>query len=134
MIDISVSDLQALKPGLEDGPAQRLIDGTLARAALVAPCILTDEFAYGAAASAILVDVILRRLEVGVGSAVQTETAGPMSRTFFASSGRALFWPAEITELQALCAQSAQDQTGVASDVLPIYAMPDAPPNLFCET
>lgn len=124
-IDLQVGDIQALSPGLDSAMVQRLIDGTLARAALVAPCLAVEGFAYEDAAKAVLVDVVLRRAETGTG-VVQSEAAGPMSRTYF-SSARALFWPAEVAELQALCALAAEAGDGGAA-ALPVYAMPDPDP------
>lgn len=124
-VDIQVRDLQALQPQLDAGVAQRLIDGTVARAAALAPCILAEDFPYTEAAQAIICDVILRRAEAGLG-VVQSETAGPMSRTFFpaAATGRALFLPGEIAELQALCTAASAAPADVA---LPTWAMPPAP-------
>jgi hypothetical protein len=129
-VDIGVKDLLALNPRLDPAALQRLIDGTVARAAALAPCILDDDFPFNDAAQAVLIDVILRRAEVGAG-AIQSETAGPHSRTYWppAANGRALFWPGEIAELQGLCLATSADQG--AGGAIPAYAMPDAPPDLW---
>lgn len=125
-VDIAVKDLLALNPKLDPAVAQKLIDGTVARAAAFAPCILDDAFPFDDAATAVLIDVILRRTEVGAG-AIQSETSGPHSRTYWppGTGGRALFWPGEIAELQGFCTAASADQG--AGGALPDYAMPDAP-------
>lgn len=110
----------ALHPGLDLAQAQALIDSTLARAARVAPCLTAADFAYADAARAILLDVIGRRVEAGSG-VVQSEAAGPLTRTFF-PPGRSLFWPTEIDELQGLCAAGT---AAAAATALPAWRMPE---------
>ena len=87
--------------------AQAMIDDALALAARVAPCILTAEFAYEAAARAVLRGAILRWNDAGSGAFTSSQqTAGPFS----VSQGidnrvqrRGMFWPSEIEQLQDLC-------------------------------
>lgn len=96
--------------------AAALIDDAVALAARVAPCITDDDFAYAAAAKAILRGVILRYHETGTG-AVQSQTAGPYGMTVDTrQERRAMFWPSEINMLQDLC-RNAADGTGAAFQI-----------------
>lgn len=88
---------------IDAAKAQAMIDDALALAARVAPCILTDTFAYDAAAKAILRGAILRWNEAGTG-ALQSQTAGPFGmQVDTRQQRRGMFWPSEIAELQELC-------------------------------
>lgn len=97
--------------------AQAMIDDALAIAALVAPCILTAEFAHAGAAKAIIRGAVLRWNEAGSG-ALQSQTAGPFGAVVDTrQQRRGMFWPSEIEQLRDLCAGAA---SGVfAIDVLP---------------
>ena len=87
-----------------------MIDDAMALAARVAPCILTEEFEYAAAARAVLRGAILRWNDSGSG-AVSQQSAGPFSQTLDTRQTRkSMFWPSEIQELQRLC----QDATSGA--------------------
>lgn len=90
--------------------AQAMIDDAIAKAALVAPCILTAEFDKRDAAKAILRGAVLRWNDSGSG-ALQThsQSAGPWtdSKTIDTRQKRGgMFWPSEIEDLQKLCAKS----------------------------
>ncbi len=83
-----------------------MIDDAMARAARVAPCILdaTLSEVNATAAKAVIRDAILRRNDAGTG-AVQQQTAGPFSQLLDnRQPQRTMFWPSEIAELQAICA------------------------------
>ena len=97
------ADLDPFNPGIDPEKAQAMIDDALALAARVAPCILEDDFAYPAAAKAILRGAVLRWEDSGTG-ALQAQTAGPFGQTLDTRQPRrGMFWPSEITELQKLC-------------------------------
>ena len=96
---------------IEAEKAQAMIDDAMALAARVAPCINSADFAYEAAARAIIRGAILRWNETGTG-AMQAQTAGPFGVTVDTrQQRRGMFWPSEIAELQALCGASANVYT-----------------------
>lgn len=93
---------------IDDAKAALMIADALARAALIAPCINDDDFAYEAAAKAIIRGAILRWHDSGSGALTQeSETTGPFatSKTVDTRQGerRSLFWPSEINDLERLC-------------------------------
>lgn len=91
--------------------AEAMIADALAMAARVAPCINDADFAYPDAARAILRGAILRWHESGSG-ALQSQTAGPFGMQLDTrQQRRSMFWPSEITDLQALCGTSATSYT-----------------------
>jgi hypothetical protein len=80
-----------------------MITDALALAAVHAPGILADDFAFVDAARAILRRVVLRWNEAGTGASVQ-QSAGPFSQTVDTRKDqRDAFWPNEIQALQDLC-------------------------------
>lgn len=84
--------------------AQAMIDDALALAAQFAPCIISDDFAYAAAAKAIIRGAILRWHEAGAG-AMQSQSAGPFAVTLDTrQQRRGMYWPSEVDQLKALCA------------------------------
>ena len=92
---------------IDDAKADVMIADATAMAALVAPCILTEEFEFDAAAKAIIRGAILRWNDAGSGAFSQT-TTGPFGATVDTRSPRrGMFWPSEITDLQKLCASSS---------------------------
>jgi len=106
---------------IEEAKAEAMIDDAIAMAALVAPCILDDDFAYPAAAKALLRAAVLRWNDAGTG-AIQSEskTAGPFghSQTIDTRQQRRnLFWPSEIESLQKMCQGSASGAFSI--DTLP---------------
>lgn len=118
-VSLTPSDLS---PFAEIGheKALAMIEDALALAARVAPCILTDEFAEGAAAKAILRGAILRWNEAGTG-ALQSQQAGPFGMAVDTrQQRRGMFWPSEIEALQELC-QGPEDQSGAFTvDLVPV--------------
>ncbi|MFC9769463.1 hypothetical protein, partial [Rhodococcus jostii] len=102
-VEITFDDLSPFAPTLDEGKAQLMIDDAIATAAVVAPCILDEDFTQEAAAKAILRGAILRWHDAGNG-AVVTQAAGPFSQALDTRQvRRAMFYPSEITDLQRLC-------------------------------
>jgi hypothetical protein len=97
--------------------AQAMIDDALALAAVFAPCILTDDFVFDAAAKAIIRGAILRWNEAGSG-AVQSVTTGPFGMTTDTKQPRrGMFWPSEIDQLRELC-QGSESSGAFAVDTV----------------
>lgn len=93
---------------VDDAKGLAMIDDALAMAAVVAPCIIDEDFVYAAAAKAILRGAILRWNEAGTGALTQ-QGAGPFQVSYDNRNPRkSLFWPSEIKQLQDLCAESGQ--------------------------
>ncbi len=110
MLIITPEDLEPFAD-IDETKAQLMIGDALALAAVAAPCIRDDDFAYPDAAKAIIRGAILRWDEAGTGafSSEQVQT-GPYGRTVSVDTRtqrRAMFWPSEISELQKLCAESS---------------------------
>lgn len=97
--------LEDLAPFADIDPLKgsAMIEDALAMAARVAPCILSEDFLYPEAARAILRRAVIRWNELGSGATV-TQSAGPFGQTVEAKPSRGLFWPSEINDLSALCA------------------------------
>ena len=92
---------------IDEAKALAMIEDALAKAARVAPCLNETEFQADemnvAAVRAVLRTAILRRNDAGSG-AFQQQTAGAFSVSHDTRQPhRALFWPSEIDELQAIC-------------------------------
>jgi len=87
---------------LDEDKAAAMIADALALAARVAPCIEDEEFIYPAAAKAILRGAILRWADQGSGSGPAL-VAGVFGATPQNQPRRNLFYPSEISQLQALC-------------------------------
>jgi hypothetical protein len=101
--------------------AEAMIADAIAMAAVVAPCILEEDFVYAAAAKAILRGAILRWNDSGSGALTQ-QGAGPFQVSYDnRQTRRSLFFPSEISQLQDLCAESGNlgaytiDMLGVSS-------------------
>ena len=102
---IETNDVQVFAPGASEDVIRDLIAGTMARAALLAPCLKTSTLTDDAAAAAkdILVGVIVRAIESGSGE-ITSMMAGSFQQTVDTTKRRAQrFRPDEIRELQALC-------------------------------
>ncbi len=113
-VELTPADLAPFS-AIESTKAQAMIDDTLARAARFAPCIEDAEFAYPAAAKAVLRAVVLRWNDAGSG-ALSSQTAGPFGQAIDTRRETGpKFWPSEISELQALC--QTDDSTGGAFNV-----------------
>lgn len=122
-VTIIGSELLAFLPNLDPAQAQELVTGALARAAVVAPCIVEDDFTHAAAAKDIIRDAILRRAEAGTG-AYSKKSVGAISVELDTRSAlRALFQPGDVSELQALCTR----YRGTSSAPQPSFSMPDSP-------
>jgi hypothetical protein len=92
---------------IADARANALIEDAMSRAARVAPCIRDDSLSddHALAARGVIRDAVLRKNDAGTG-AVQQQTAGPFGQAIDTREPRrALFWPSEIAELQAICAE-----------------------------
>lgn len=97
------SDLMTFAPDLDPAKASEMIEDAMALAELVAPCIVTADFAFTKAAKAILRGAILRWHEAGTGATIQ-QSAGPFAQSIDTKQQRrGMFWPAEIEQLQNLC-------------------------------
>lgn len=92
---------------IETNKAEEMITDAVARAALVAPCILEADFAHAGAAKAIIRGAIIRWHESGSGALSQEAIAkGPFSHSQTVdtrSPHKGLFSPDEIDELKSLC-------------------------------
>ena len=108
---INASDLEPFGV-VDDDKSQAMVADALAMAVLVAPCLNDDDFAYAAAAKAIVRGAILRWVDAGSGALSQkSETRGPFteSETFDTRQvRRAMFWPSEIQQLQDLCKSGSE--------------------------
>jgi hypothetical protein len=104
VVDITVDDVRPFVMAGDDSVIQALITGTLARAAMLAPCLTGNlDSVSASAAKDILVQVIARATEVGTGQ-VTTIAAGSFSQSVDTTQRRTTrFRPDEIRELQALC-------------------------------
>lgn len=115
------SDLDAFA-NIDPVKASAMIEDAMALAARVAPCILTAEFAYAAAAKAILRGAILRWNEAGTGATVQ-QSAGPFAQSIDTKQQRrGMFWPQEIEQLQDLC-KGVETEGAFSIDTAPTELM-----------
>ncbi|AID58826.1 head-to-tail adaptor [Mycobacterium phage Gaia] len=99
---LEVDDLLPFAPNLDEAKGEAMVADALALAARIAPCILEDDFAYEAAAKAVLRGAVLRWVDQG-SSTQPALQAGIFSMTPQNQPRKAMFYPSEITELQALC-------------------------------
>lgn len=101
-VTISPEDLEPFAT-IDEAKAEAMIEDALGMATLVAPCIIGAEFAYPAAAKAVIRGAILRWNETGQG-AISAQTAGVYSQTIDTrQTRRAMFYPSEIEQLQKMC-------------------------------
>lgn len=126
-VTLSSDDVLVFLPDADTAQVDALVTGALARAALVAPCILEADFDYEDAARGIIIDAILRRMETGAG-ALSMQQAGPFQQAMDTrTSPRELYWPGEIVELQRLCATASTSGGALPSGNFPTTAdWPDA--------
>lgn len=105
-VKLTPDDLTAFAV-IDEPKAQAMIEDAMALAARVAPCITDEDFAYAAAAKAILRGAVLRWHESGTGALTQkTENTGPFGHGVTYDTRqqrRGMFWPSEIEQLQELC-------------------------------
>ena len=116
-VDITPDDLTPFAD-IDRSKAQAMIDDALARALLVAPCIVTDDFTHAAAAKAIIRGAVLRWNDAGSGALTQRQqTAGPfgLGETIDTRTDRrGMFLVSELDDLRALCGSAS---TGKAFSV-----------------
>lgn len=110
MIIIDPGDLITLRPKLDVATASLMIQGAIARAAQIAPCLLADEFTQEDAARAIILDALVRRADTS-GGVVTQQTAGPFSQSVDSRSTTNLFTAQERADLAALCGGGAAART-----------------------
>lgn len=103
MVIIDPQDLLTLRPSLDLATASVMIQGAVARAALIAPCIVADDFAHEDAVTAIILDALVRRADSGGGGLITQQSAGPFSQSVDARSASNLFTAQERADLAALC-------------------------------
>lgn len=104
-VTITVDDVRPFVLAGDEDVIEALITGTLARAAMLAPCLASGDLDVHTAAAAkdILVQIIARATEVGTGQ-VTTISAGSFSQAIDTTQRRVeRFRPDEIRELQRLC-------------------------------
>lgn len=116
-IDVD-ADLRPFAPDIDPAKAAIMIADAMALAAVVAPCILEDDFKYATAAKAIIRGAILRWNDSGTGAATQL-SAGPFQQTLTTAPRRSMFWPSEITDLQNLCADATNGKAFTV-DTMPV--------------
>lgn len=105
-VSLTPADLTPFADDIPEAKALAMIEDAVATAALVAPCILEDDFQYDKAAKAIIRGAILRWNDAGTGAITQ-EAAGPFSVSVDTRQPRrTMFWPSEIQQLQELCKTS----------------------------
>jgi len=116
---------------IDSAKAQAMIDDAEAQAMLIAPCIsdLEVDSPKFAAVKAILRGAVLRWHDAGTG-AVQTQTAGPFAQTVQYQARRGMFWPTEIKNLQAVCADRATSSKAFDVDMAPSVGLGGHAP--FC--
>lgn len=125
------ADLAPFHPGLDTAQAEALIADAEAWAGMVAPCITADGFDQPNAVRAILRGATVRWLDAGSGAlASRQQSAGTfqVSQSYDTRQDRrGLFWPSEITALQALCRVS--DQQAFTIDTTPARQSPAVHPS-----
>lgn len=126
-VQLTVADLLPFAPNIDPAQAVELINGTLARAAEYAPCILNVDFVSPVATKDIIRAAVLRGYQnqggvitgVSVGS---SSISYDTSRSTDAPLVAGLFTESEISELQRMCRES-----GLTISPVPKYGMPDGP-------
>lgn len=93
---------------IDEAKALEMIEDALGMAELIAPCISDYDFAHPRAAKAVIRGAILRWNDAGTG-AITTKQAGPYQQVIDSNTRRNnLFWPSEITQLQAMCRSTSE--------------------------
>ena len=114
-VALTPDDLTLFVPNLNEDLAQAMIDDALALAATIAPCILGDGLTETAekAVKAVIRGAILRWHEGGSGLYMQQQ-AGPFQvTTDNRQTRKAMFWPSEIDQLQAICKDAPSDAVSI---------------------
>lgn len=119
MTVLIVDDIRAIDPDIPEAKAQALIDGAIAQAMLVAPCLAQEDDLTQlqiAQFKSVLTAVVLRWNDQGAAAVVTvSETAGPYTHQQTVDNTQArrgLFWPSELDLLQQICAGSGQRRSG----------------------
>lgn len=124
-VSIAPADLAPFAT-IDDAKAQAMIDDALALAALAAPCIDNADFAYDAAAKAIIRRAIIRWNDTGSGALTQ-QGAGPFQVSVDnRQPHRNLLWPSEIAQLQELCRDGGPSTQAFSIDTTPTTARSSA--------
>lgn len=107
---------------IDPAKAEAMIADALARAAVVAPCILEDAFENEAAAKAIIRGAILRWDESGSGGIQSRQrnlgSYGEGETYDRAAARKGMFWPSEIDELKSLCGGSGTSGKAFSVDTV----------------
>ncbi|MCL1922787.1 MAG: hypothetical protein FWG15_02810 [Propionibacteriaceae bacterium] len=119
MMVLTPNDLRPLIPDLDEEATRIRIDDALAEASLVAPC-LEDLSKLSPTQlrqlKAVLRAVVLRWTAAGAAGNVTTQsgTAGPYHESVTVDNTqerRGMFWPSEITMLEAICKNARRSGT-----------------------
>lgn len=116
-VSITPADLTPFAE-ISEAKALEMIVDAMARAAVVAPCILSDDFEHEAAAKAIIRGAILRWNEAGSGALQQVQTGPFGASTDTRTARKGMFWPSEIDELKSLCGVPADTGKAFSVDVV----------------
>ncbi|TKV61864.1 hypothetical protein FDO65_10090 [Nakamurella flava] len=103
-------DELGLGDGVDQAWAQADIGTVTARASIFAPSLHTLTGEFEKAAKGVLIDVVVRRYKTRnlLPGVSQSKAMGDRSTSSDTKDlPRALFWPEQITELQAICAAAA---------------------------
>lgn len=106
-VEIEPTDLEPFAV-IDEAKAEAMIEDALAMATLYAPCIMSDDFAYDAAAKAIIRSAILRWNEAGTGAATSLTALGFGQSFDTRQNRRDMFTNLEVEQLQKLCTQSVK--------------------------
>lgn len=120
VVEVTVPDIQRHLSKVPTERIQAVIDGTLARAAVVAPCIIDAGFTYADAAKDILIDAIVARLRRGAG-APRRVTVDDGSVEY--EPGAKPLPASVITDLQDLCGRYTESRAGSE----PAFSFPASP-------
>lgn len=108
---IEYSDVRRRLRGIKEDQALELIEGTMARVRLLAPCIDDPTFTETAAAKDIIVDAIVRRANRSPGLVRESKTVGGVTHsTEIDRLTSGLFTPGEVAELRSLCGSDTVTQ------------------------
>lgn len=116
-VQITPADLAPFAT-IEPAKAAAMIEDALGMAALIAPCILTEEFAHPAAAKAVLRGAILRWNDTGSGGKVTQAALGYSQTVDTSQPRRQMFWPSEIEQLQKMCTDPNAETGAFAVDTV----------------
>lgn len=88
---------------IDPAKAEAMIADAMGMAKMIAPCIVTADFAFPDAAKAVIRGAILRWNDADSGAITQ-QSAGPFQQVIDSNTRRnGLYWPSEIAQLQSMC-------------------------------